>query len=144
MWKASWVLSHWETHDNQPHQKSHLIISRRLYLLKEWNFVHLLGKKLDYFLLEDFLKYECGLFLKQLWRPPKHKIIVAYRTSNHRFANETIRWSSVPTSRDNRLCHFCSYDMVENEAHFVFEYPLFNPIREKFSSLFENVVLGSL
>ena len=34
--------------------------------------------------------------------------------------------------------------MVENEAHFVLEWPRFNPIKDKFSSLFENVVLGSL
>jgi hypothetical protein len=29
---------------------------------------------------------------------------------------------------------------VENEAHFVLECPLYNPIRDKFPSLFENVV----
>ena len=47
-------------------------------------------------------------------------------------------------SRDNRLCHFYSYNVVENEVDFVLECPLYNPIRDKFSSLFENVVLGSL
>ena len=69
---------------------------------------------------------------------------VAYHTSNHRLAIEIGRWSTIPISRDNRLCHFCSYNVVENEAHFVLECPLYNSIRDKFQSLFENVVLGSL
>ena len=52
-------------------------------------------------------------------------------------------WVSL-ISRDTRLCQFCSYYVVENEAHFVLEWPLYNPIRHEFPSLFENVVLGSL
>ena len=61
----------------------------------------------------DILKYECELYLKQPLTPPQHKIIVAYRTLNHRLAIE-IGWSStIPISRDNILCHFCSYNVVE-------------------------------
>ena len=33
---------------------------------------------------------------------------------------------------------------LTNEAHFVLECPLYNLVRDKFSSMFENVVLGSL
>ena len=47
-------------------------------------------------------------------------------------------------SRDNRLCHFCSYNAIDNEAHFVLECPLYNLAKDKFPSLFENVILGSL
>ena len=50
----------------------------------------------------------------------------------------------IPISIDTRLCHFCSYNAVENEAHFMLECPLYNPIRDKFPSLFENVVPRSL
>jgi hypothetical protein len=71
-------------------------------------------------------------------------IIATYRTLNHRLAIETGRWSIIPISRDTGLCHFCSYNTVENEAHYVLECPLYDPIRDKFPSLFENVVLGSL
>jgi hypothetical protein len=63
----------------------------------------------------------------------------AYHISNHRLATETRRWSTIPVSGDYRLCHFCPY-----EAHFVGEHPMYNPIRDKFQSIFENVVLGSL
>ena len=45
-------------------------------------------------------------------------------------------------SLDNRKCHFSSYNAVGHEAHFVLEFPLYNPIRYKFT--FENVVLGIL
>ena len=60
-----------------------------------------------------------------------------------RLAIERRRWSTIPISRDTRLWHFCSYHAIENEAHLVLECPLFKPIRDKFPSLFENVVRGS-
>lgn len=47
----------------------------------------------------------------------------------------------------DRLCHFGFSNACENEGHYcvgVLECPLYNPISCKFSSLFENVVLGSL
>ena len=37
-----------------------------------------------------------------------------------------------------------NYNAVENETHFVLECSLHKPIRDKFPSLFENVVLGIL
>ena len=47
--------------------------------------------------------------------------------------------------KDERLCHFCSYNVVGNEAHFVLECLLYNYFtRERFPSLFKNVMLGSL
>ena len=62
----------------------------------------------------------------------------------HRLTIETRRWTIIPISRDTRLCRFCSFNVVENEAHFVLECPLYNPIRDQFPSLFENIVPGSL
>ena len=43
-----------------------------------------------------------------------------------------------------RLCHFCSYNAVENEAHLYWNIPCISPLENKFPSLFENAVLGSL
>ena len=48
--------------------------------VKEWNSFHLSMKKQDYLHLEDFLKYECELYLKQPLTPPQCKIIVSYCT----------------------------------------------------------------
>ena len=47
-------------------------------------------------------------------------------------------------SLDSRLCHFCSYNAIENEAHFVSECPLYNCIRDKFASLFETTIPRNL
>ena len=51
---------------------------------------------------------------------------------------------TIPISRDDRLCYFSFYNAGENEAHFVLGCPLYPPIRDKLSLLFENVILGSI
>ena len=89
MWKTSWSLSHWETHDNPTTSKTTYDDIKEACLAKKWNSFHLSGKKRDYLHLKDFLKYECELYLKQpLMTPPQRKIIVAHWTSNHRLAIE--------------------------------------------------------
>ena len=81
----------------------------------------------------DFLKYECELYMKQSSTPPQQrKIVVAYRTSNHRLVIETGQWSSVPISRDNVVCHFYSCNAIEIEAHFVFKCPYITPLEISF------------
>ena len=45
------------------HQKSHLMVSRRFSFAKIWNSFHLLGKKLNYSHLKDFLKYKYEVYL---------------------------------------------------------------------------------
>ena len=89
--------------------------------------------------LNDFLKYKCELYLKQPFTPPQRNIIVAYCTSNYRLAIEIGWWTITPISSDTRLCHVCFYDTFENEAQFMLKCPLYNPIRDKFPSVFENV-----
>ena len=118
MWKASWGLSHWKTHDNPITSKPHSMLSRRLsFLINKWNPFHLSGKKLDNIHLKDFLKHECELYLKQPLIPSQCKIVVAYRTSNHGLAIETIQRLTNPTPRDNRFCRSCFYNIVENKAY---------------------------
>ena len=60
-------------------------------------------------------------------------------TQNRRcLPNLKIIKSSIP------ICHICSCNVVDNEAHFVLECPLYDSIRDRFLSLFENAVLGSV
>jgi hypothetical protein len=47
-------------------------------------------------------------------------------------------------SSHTRLCHFCSYNAIVNEAHFVLECPLYNRIRDKSPPQFKSVVSGNL
>ena len=79
------------------------------YLQDEINVLHL-G---DFCL---FVNYECQLYLNQPLTRPQRKIIATYRTLNHRFAIELGWQSTIPISKDNRLCHSSSYNAVENEA----------------------------
>ena len=58
---------------------------------------------------------------------PQRKIITTYRTLNHRLAIEIGRWIYIPISRDTRLCHYWSCNVVENEAHFVLNVPYTTP-----------------
>ena len=92
-------LSQWET---QHHQTSHLMISRRFFLLTSETVFYFVRKKLHYLHLKDIFIYECELYLKQPLTPPQRKIIDAYWTSNHRLAIETWWWSTIPISRYNR------------------------------------------
>jgi hypothetical protein len=56
---------------------------------------------------------------------PQYNFFVTYHTSIHRLTIEMDRWSTISTPRYKTLCHFCSYNVVENEAHFVMECPYF-------------------
>ena len=89
MWKTSWGLSHHDTHDNPTTPEITHDDIKEAFLAKEWNFFHLLWKKLDYLHLKDIDKYKCELYLKQPLTPTQHNIIVAYRTLNYRLTIET-------------------------------------------------------
>ena len=49
----------------QPHQEIAYDDIKEAFLAKEWNSFHLVGKKLNYLHLKDFLKYKCEMHLKQ-------------------------------------------------------------------------------
>ena len=133
-----------EVFQYKSYQKQHVLTSRRLLLLKRGALFIPLGRNQITLHFEEFLKYECELYLKEPLTPSQHKIIVACCTLNHRLTTETGQCTIIPISRDTILCHFCSYNGIENEAHFVLECPLYNRIRNKFPSLFENAVPRSL
>ena len=46
-----------------------------------------------------------------------------YNTLKHILAIETGRWSTIPFSKDSWLCHFFSFNMVENGSCFVLIVP---------------------
>lgn len=54
--------------------------------------------------------------------------------------NET----TIPISRDTRICHFAPIMQSKKEANFMLECFVYNPLEDKFPSLFENIVLGNL
>jgi len=124
MCHASWGLSRWE---------NHVYVIKEAFLVKEWYSFHCSRKELDYLHLKDFLKYECKLYLEQPLTSPQCKFIIAYRTLNHRLGIEIGRWLTIPISRDDKLCHFCSYNLGGCTVYYVWEprafmTPLKNPL----------------
>ena len=77
-----------------------------------------------------------SLYLKQPLTPPQLKIIIAYRTVNDKLAIE-IGWClTIPISRDNRLCHFCSYNAVENKHIVCWSVPYITPPKILLKSIY--------
>ena len=75
------------------------MISRRFFLLKSEIVFYFVRKKPHYLHVKDILIYECELYFKQPLTPHQHKIIDAYRTSNHGLAFEIGWWLTTPISR---------------------------------------------
>ena len=62
---------------------------------------------------------------------------------SHRLAIEIGRWSTIPISGDNGLCHFCSYDVLQMRHTLCWSVPYITPLQISFNHYFEKVVLGS-
>ena len=84
------------------------------------------------------LKYKCEMYSTQTLTPPQCKIINASCTLNQRLAFQVGQWSIVSIFRDSRICHFSSYNAIENEARFVLKCPMYKPIKDKVPSLFHH------
>jgi hypothetical protein len=89
-------------------------------------------KKLGYLHSKNFLNCEGGLYFNQPLTPRQCKIIAAYCTSIHRLAIETGRWMVLLTSKDTRLCHFCSHNAVENRHISCWHVPYTTPFELRF------------
>ena len=58
------------------------------------------------------------------------RALVKLRISNHKLMIEIGRYNQ--TTKDNRHCSFCGCNVIEDEAHFLFQYPTYSMIRNKF------------
>ena len=62
--------------------------------------------------------YNCETYLK-IDNFENRRALTKLRTSNHRLAIETGRWTK--TERENRLCKQCTQNEIEDENHFLFK-----------------------
>ena len=113
------------------------------FLATEWNSFHHMEIKLKS-TSRTFSIMNVNHTGSNCWHQHQRTMVVAYYTLNHRLVIETGQWSTIPIPWDKVLCHFCSNNVTQNDANFVLECPLYNSITDKFPSLHENVVLGSL
>lgn len=74
--------------------------------------------------------------LANTWLHPNKKISAPFHTSNHRLAIDFGWWLTLAIPRHHRLCHFCSFNVVEHEAHVVLECPSTTPLERDFFPYF--------
>jgi hypothetical protein len=101
--------------------------------------------EIRFLLPRGFFQIQIRNDLKQPLAPPQCKITVAYSTLNHSIAIASGRWMTIPFSPE--MVGYVTFGLImqlKMRHIFVLECPLYNPIRDEFPSLFEDVVLGSL
>ena len=135
------IISQWEAYDILTPPEIVLEAFKHTFHAMDWNPFHYTRKKLVYLHLKDFLSYGCELYLKQPLTPPNTKLLLL-TTLKSQSCHQN--WSVVNYPQDKKLCHLCSYNVAENEAHFVLGYLLYNFFRERFPFIFQSIVLGSL
>jgi hypothetical protein len=134
MWKTSQVLSRGEDHDNPTwHQKPYSMISRRPFLLKDGTLFISRGRNYITSTSRNFSNMNVTWHTwSNHWHHHNVRSFVPYCTTSHRLVTEIGQWSTI--IRIDTLCHFCSYNvLVEDEAHFVLGFPLYNSIRDNFN-----------
>lgn len=67
-------------------------------------------------------------FLKLL--PKSYLSLVKFRTANHRFPSETLRWQGIDVNE--RKCNLCETNDVGDEMHYLLICPCFNTERSKY------------
>jgi hypothetical protein len=104
---------------------------KHAFLAKEWNTFHLKGKRLGHLHLKGLFQLRMWIVLESTLDTTQRKIVVAIDTSSHIVDIEIGWWWTIPTPRDNKLYHFCSYNIVENKTHFVLKCPFYNSVGDK-------------
>jgi hypothetical protein len=75
----------------------------------------------------------------------KKKISIAkIRTNSHKLLSEIGRWTIPKTPWDERIWHLCDTKRVEDEKHFLLDFPAYTQIRSQFKNIFHNTDLPNL
>ena len=76
------------------------------------------------FKIQEYLKFNCPINLR--------KKLTKLRISAHSLAIETGRYTNPKTPKTERFCKFCK-DKIEDEHHFLFICPKYEPLRLKYN-----------
>jgi len=85
------------------------------------------------------LEYKIEEYLKiQL---PQHitSAIAKLRTSTHKLAIETNRYTRPRIPPEQRICKYCTLNTKEDEIHFLFKCPLYTELRNTYINEIENI-----
>ena len=69
-------------------------------------------------------------------RNPLRKTLLKLRISCHKLRIETGRYDNIP--RNERLCHFCNCNNIEDETHFLLDCSAYSRVRDIFFSKIES------
>ena len=127
----------WESQKVQSLKWFNLAISQRLQdqYIQTWSsLVDSSSSGINFKLFKD--SFECSRYFSLL---PNYysKILIAFRTRNHRLPIETGRWNSIPVHE--RVCHLCHSD-IGDEFHYIlscehFKNERLNHIKKVLSSI---------
>ena len=85
--------------------------------------------------LKDTYGQETYLKIQKL---SNRRAITKLRRSHHNLAIETGRWTN--TERKNRICTQCTESKIEDEMHFLFDWPKYPDIRKTtFTLIYDNI-----
>ena len=75
----------------------------------------------------------------------KKKISIAkIRTNSHELHSEIGRWSIPKMPWDERVCHLCETKKVEDENHFLLDFPAYTHIRSHFQNICHTINIPNL
>ena len=69
--------------------------------------------------------------------------IAKIRTNSHKLHNETGRWTTPKTPWDEKICHIDT-KWLEEEKHFLLDFPTYTHIRSQFKNICHNMDLPNL
>lgn len=128
------------TYDNPTTSKTTYDVIKEAFRAKEWNSFYLSRKKLDQLYLVDFPQIQMWIVLEA----SMDSTTMQQHCCLPHIDSQTCQWTFIPILKNTRLCHFYSYNVVQNEAHFMLRGLLYKSIGIMFQSQFEKVVVMSL
>ena len=85
----------------------------------------------DFWLFWEFFDdYSSSPYLVLTRKNPSRKALVRFRISSHQLRIETGRYENIP--RNERICHFCTSNKIEDENHFLLDCKAYSQIRDIF------------
>ena len=114
------------THDNPTKSKTTCVDIKEVFLVEECNSFHLSGEETSLPPPEGLsLNTNVNCTWSNHWLHHNARSLLPTTPRTIDFAIEIGLWTTICISRDTRLYHFCSYNVAENEAHFMLECPLY-------------------
>ena len=114
------------------------IVNRYIGIMKNkyvscWNQTLQQSHKLSFYCtIKDY--YSPSPYLVLTRKNPSIKALVRFRISSHQLRIKTGRYENIP--RNERICHFCTSNKIEDENHFLLDCKAYSQIRDIFFSRF--------